>query len=391
MKNQFVKNIRIVTVIILLICFGLLSIQNIYNFAVITDNKVMVEDKDLDTVFTDVENTFREQIKNRNDMVNINGIFQKAINHHVEGNFEFVSDEYGVMHMMQITNDYDTKGFVSEIKQLKKYTDKKNVPLLYVQAPNREMANKESAITDFNVDNETMDEVVAGVKKAGVSVLDIRKKLYEEPHDFALTELFFHTDLHMQTDAEIWMINQVAKYLDDEMKIKIKNRDYLEDMTYYDKKTYEFVGSYSRTYGKYFVKSDMFDIYHPKFETSYTYKMEGDDNITGPGDFNTIMLNGYENNPYDEYTYWVTNYMHFTLPSYTYVNNMQNDVKLLVLTDSIAYRGLAYLSLATNKITILDPRFYGNIDYTKLALENEEYDAVIVIQGNYLIGNELIF
>lgn len=390
MSNIVNKKIRTIITVIVLISFGMLCILNLYKFLSISKQKITSEEgKESTNVFSDIENSFRENVAHRNEMVDMYGIYQRMIGHSVVGNFEYVADEYGILHMINDYTPYQTDNFIEEMKELKEYLDEKNVPLLYVQAPNREIVNNNSLVTEFNLDNETMDIVVAALKDNDISVLDIREKLLEEERNFELSDLFFHTDLHMQTDSEIWMADQVAKQLKNEMEIPINNIEYLEDMSLYTKKTYDFVGNYGRTYGKYFVDKDVFNIYHPNFDTSYEYFVPGSEETHIAGSFEEVLMNGYENQPYDEYTYWVTDYMHFTQPYYTYINNNQEEGKLLVITDSMAYRGLSYLSLTTRQITILDPRFFGEVDYVKLALQ-EEYDAVIVLQGNYLIGVPLI-
>lgn len=390
MSDMINRKIKSVLAIFVFICLGIFCLRNIYSFLSISKQKITSQEaKQSANVFSDIEDAFRENVAYRDKLVDFYGIYQKAIDHMVVGNFEFVADDDGVLHMINNYTPYQTENFIQEMKELKAYTEEKEVPLLYVQAPNREIANGDSSIAEFNLDDETMDTVVTALKDENIPVLDIREKLLEEDRNFELSDLFLHTDLHMQTDSEIWMADQVAKYLKDQMGLPINNMEYLEDMSLYTKKSYEMVGNYGRTYGKYFVNSDTFDIYHPNFDTSYEYYIPDIEGSNLTGSFDEVLMNGYENKSYDEYTYWVTDYMHFTVPYYTYINNNQENGKLLVITDSMAYRGLSYLSLTTKQITILDPRFFGEVDYVKLAMQ-EEYDAVIVLQGNYLIGVPLI-
>ncbi|MEG0961853.1 MAG: hypothetical protein RSF88_03180 [Lachnospiraceae bacterium] len=390
MSFKVIRKIKTMLTIFVLICLGMLCLLNIRNFISIFDKQVTKESLQGDkNVFSDVENTFRESAAYKNNLVDMYGMYHKIMDHTIVGNFEYVADKYGILHMINDYKGYETENFIQEMEKLKAYTEKREIPLLYVQAPNREIANNQGPITDFNIDDETMDTVVNSLQDINISVLDIRKKLLEQERKFELTDLYFHTDLHMQTDAEIWMANQVAQYLAKEMNINISNPSYLEDMSNYTKKSYEFSGNYERTNGKKFVENDIFDIYHPKFETSFIYEIPGTEGSTKMGNFEEVLMHGYEEQPHDEYTYWVTDYMNFGIPYYTYTNKNQNNVKLLVITDSIAYRALSYLSLTTQQITILDPRFYDGTDYTKIALEND-YDAVLVWQGNYLIGVPLL-
>ncbi len=390
MKDR-ISNIRTLTTIIVIFCFAIGLIFNLYKFVILTNQKLTSEDtQNSSNKFSDIENSFRDNIAYRNKMVNLYGIYQKTIGHTIVGNFEYVADEYGILHMINNYSPYQTDNFIQEMSELKTYLEEQNVPLLYVQAPNREIVNDNSVITDFNIDDETMNIVVEALRNNEIQVLDIRDELINDSPEFELSNLFFHTDLHMQTDSEIWMEKQLAIYLQNNMGVNINNMEYLTDMSLYNKVSYNFVGNYGRTYGKYFVDEDKFDIYHPKFDTSFEYYIPGDEATHISGKFEDVLMNGYESQPVDDYTYWVTDFMHFMVPYYTYVNNMQSSGNLLVITDSMGYRGLSYLALTTHQITILDPRFFGGVDYVKLALQEQQYDAVIVLQGNYLIGVPLI-
>lgn len=204
-----------------------------------------------------------------------------------------------------------------------------------------------------------------------------------------LEDLYLHTDRHMQTDAEIWMGNQVARYLQDNLSITIANKEYLSDMNLYDKKTYPMLGNYGRAVGKYFVGLDEFDIYYPKFDTDLEFSLPGREECNRQGEFEQVVLTGYQKVPYDEDTYWVTNFGAFTEPYYKYTNNKQAETKLLIISDSIPYRAFSYLLLTVHEIDILDSPYFDGTDYLSMALE-EDYDAIIVWQGLYLIDTDIV-
>ena len=378
---------KIRTCFILMITFiiAMLCLVNLKRFVTVYEQKKVEGIKEAND-YAEIENAFRENIACKNILINTYGFYQKAINHTIVGNFEYVADEYGILHMINDTDSDDIEGFTKELKELKSYVDKMGLPFMYVQAPNREVVNGDNAaIKEFNIDDFIETKIVEKLQKEDIPVLDLRTRLSVSERTFELTDLFLHTDLHMKTDAEIWMAAQLADYLNAQFDIEVNNPEYLSDMSYFDKKTYKMVGNYARTYGEFFVGSDDFDIYHPKFGTSFQYYIPGRDDSNRNGTFEEIVLNGYENNEYNQYTYWVTNYMHFMEPYYTYINNSQPSVKLLIMTDSIAYRAISQLLLTTQKITILDPRFFGDVDYVKVALQ-DDYDAVIVWQGCYLLN-----
>lgn len=383
------KKMKTCFALIVISILAMLCLANLKQFLVLFEQK-RVEGIEDSSDFAEIESMFRENISGRNILVNTYGAYQKAIKHSIVGNFEYVADEYGILHMINDKSNTDVKNFTKGLVKLKNYADEKELPFVYVQAPNREIVNENNAaIREFNVDDILETRIIEELQNEEISVLDLRTQLQVSERTFELTDLFLHTDLHMKTDAEIWMADQLAEYLDDKFDIKLNNPEYLSDMTYFDKKTYQMVGNYARTYGEYFVGSDDFDIYHPRFETSFQYYIPGKEESYKNGNFDNVVLNGYEDIEYNQYTYWVTNYGHFMEPYYTYINNNQSSGKFLIITDSIAYRAISQLLLTTQKITVLDPRFFGDTDYVKIALQ-DDYDAVIVWQGCYLLDAPFI-
>ena len=342
-------------------------------------------------IFSDIENSFRENVKYHNNLVDMYGVYQRILDRNIVGNFEYVADENGVLHIIneQMLNVLQ---FVEEMKELKTIVEQKGIPLLYLQAPNREFNNRRGIMEEFNSASNTMDILVKELSSLDISVFDSREKFIanENELDFSLADVFFHTDLHMQTDAEIWMIDQFMDYFENETGLYIDDSLCVRDESLFTKQSYEFLGNLGRTNGSYYVGKDMFDMYFPNFDTSFDYIVPYNEVENRTGKFEDILMNGYTNMDVDKYTYFVTNYMRFTKPYYTFVNNKQENVKLLVITDSIAYRGLAYLALMINKLTIVDPRYFNGFDYINLALEENDYDAVIVIQGSYLVQYPLI-
>ena len=376
---------------VVVICiFAVLFAKNIKDFKN-TINIAINEKKEnpisYKSIFDNVEIQFKESLSDRNKWVDLYGEYQKILGNSIIGNFEYVLDQYGIIHMVSEDEaEKNINNFISEIVKLKDICKSINTPLLYIQAPNRECVNENSAVTEFNVDNKVEDTLTNKLQKnTDVDVLDLRKMLNDSDRTFDLKDLFLHTDLHMQTDAEIWMAKKCVDYLALRFGFKIDNNKYLSDMSLYNKKIYPLLGSYGRTVGRKFTKIDSFTIYHPKEETNYTFTVPGDDSIYNVGTFDDIILNGYENTETDEYTYWVTDFGKFSRPIYRYTNNKSTGPKLLIICDSIAYRAISYMTLTCSEITILDPRFFEGEDYLKIALE-DEYDAVLLWQGVYLMN-----
>lgn len=377
---------------IFLLLIGVLFITNIDNFFTIFNAETNAN-KIYEIDYSNIEASFRDKMEFHDTLTNVYGVFQKAIDHTVVGNFEYIADDDGVLHMVNDYSPYQTDHFVNELLKLKNYVEEKSVPIVYVQVPNREISCTNQAINDFNIDDESANYIVDELNKRNFSVLDIRDRLKDESvyKPFNIKDLFFHTDLHLQTDAEIWMASQVAEYLQNELNLNVDNKEYLTDMNNYSKKSYEFIGNYGRTYGDYFVKGDTFDIYHPLFPTYCHSEIPGASPVVREGSFEEAVLNGYEEKPYDNHTYWVTNYGQTTLPYYKYKNlNNPDGLKILVVADSTSYRAWSYLLLTVGEVTVLDPRYFDGTDYIRIAMEDVHYDTVLVWQETFLHWTTLV-
>ena len=320
-----------------------------------------------------IEQTYKDNFAHKTHAENLYGLSQELFGKSLVGNFAMFRDETGMMHMCSYTPN--TESFVDDVITLKDKLTEKSVPLLYVQIPSREEEGYSSYPSGVfnNVANE-IENTITDMKDAGVECLDIGELCKQEnihPHDF-----FFYSDLHLQTDAELWVAEKITDRLEVISDCQF-DRTYL-DKSNYTKETYDFFGNLARQSGKYYATTDEFDMYFPEFGTSLVL----DNNIQGvvrEGSFQETLMNQYtSNDESDEYTYWVTNYLQYTSPYYTIQNNMVHDNRLLIIMDSMCFRTTAYLALASEAITVLDSRFFGETDYLNEVLDNNEFDAVVI-------------
>jgi hypothetical protein len=55
--------------------------------------------------------------------------------------------------------------------------------------------------------------------------------------------------------------------------------------------------------------------------------------------------------------------------------------RLLFIIDSYAFRTASYMSLGAGHVTVIDPRGKGSEEYLRAAMDNGDFDAVIVAAG----------
>lgn len=385
--------IQSIVSVLLVVLIAIMFFINVGRFVLIYNNSTNgIELSQYKQTLQQVEGEFQRDIKYKEKFIDLYGYYKRITGQNIVGNFEYIADDDGVLHMINDKTQENVELTIQQIMQLDSLAKQKEIPFVYIQGPNREIASKGKAWNYLNHDNAVMSQIVSCLVANDVDVIDLRE-LFENSKDATidLEEIFFHTDLHMQTDAEIWASKQVANYLKNEKNLDLTDLEIIYDLNNYKKETYEFIGNYGRNNGALFVGTDKFDIYHPKFETDLSFY----NNVSGEeksGTFEDVLLNGQENCKYDLYTYWITNYLQFQQPSYTIKNNNCTDgVKILIVTDSIAYRSISHLALAAGETTIVDPRFFNGNNYLLDEINKEKYDLVLVWQATFLDGLQFFY
>lgn len=322
-----------------------------------------------------IESQFKENVAGRNQLIDIYGVSLRMIQKNLVGNFEFLRDSDGIMQRFE--ERAQPGEFISSMVDLERRLDRDDIPLVFLQYPDRTENVPLAAQLDFNT--QTDEAILDTLRDSGVDILNFGERMKQDNSAPDKSEFFFHTDVHFSTEGEFWIVKSAAEYLIKEYKMRLTEFDRVFDISQYDVHSYDFLGNSARSAGKYFVGTDCFNCYIPKFETNLLL-IDKDGKQTRNGLFETVAMNGYEQrDDITLYTYWVTNYGHYPEPRYEYQNNLNPfGPKLLVITDSSLLRGTAFLSLACSKVTVVDTRFMKGIPYIEQALNEELYDAVIV-------------
>lgn len=338
---------------------------------------------------TVLESGYNEQFFGKTVLTDIYGLTQRLLNKQLIGNFEFFKDDAGIMHPMASSTYSGEQGeaFAEDVIKLNSILEEKGIPMAYIQIPSREQEGYSAYPSGiFDETREVIDAVLNELKSAGVICLDMGEACRIGEAGFEKEEFFFSTDLHLTTDAELWVGSRMVDFLRETAGCEIDS--FVMDKHNYRKETYSFVGNLSRSSGKFYTRKDEFDIYYPDFETSFSL----DNRIQGTersGSFEQVVMNGLAESDYNDYTYWVVNYLQFTSPYYTIHNNLQSRNRILFIMDSMCFRAVSYLTLGCEEITILDPRFFGGVDYINMVIEENEYDAVILCHESSLLPYSL--
>lgn len=377
---------KVITVIALALVFVFAAV-NFKNFkADMSSVDISWSNENLAAQLSDVESQYQTGFIGRKEFIDLYGVVQHGLNKCIFDNFSFMVDKKGIFHSTEYYT-YDGEGFAAEMASLKDVLDKRGIPLLYVQAPNKEFYNIDPDMETFSYENEIVSGAMKRMEDRNIPMLDMRDRIASD-YTGSLDELFFRTDFHMRTDSELWLANSMEDYLMENYDITFDNQYLLTDMDNYEKKSYPFFGNLSRSVGRLYESPDMFDIYYPKFETDFTVTDWGDASVH-EGDFRSVLMNHYEDDDPNLETYWITDYLRYGSPGYKIKNNLDPDgAKVLVITDSMGYRSFAYMSLTVGELTVADPRYFNGNDYMTKTLLNDDYDIVLVYQAKSLLNEK---
>jgi hypothetical protein len=277
------------------------------------------------------------------------------------------------------------------MQKLKNITQANGIPLLYIQNPAKYLRGYTEFVGEYaDTENAVIDNILRELRDYGIDCIDIREAISQ--NGFPAERVFYHTDGHATTEFEIHVLDKLLTELDklSSGNISFHARKEVLNLDNYTVISKPFLGNFSRSVGKYYTYKDIFNMYVPRFDTKLTVRNHAipSESSYAPeesGSFQEVLLNGSEQNigqdPLD--VYWVINYLQFPSPYYDIFNSNGNK-NFLVIMDSHGLRTAAYLSLLASQTTVVDPRYQGNNNYVAQALETNEYDAVIVIQGDAL-------
>ena len=330
----------------------------------------------------EVENLYKSEFRDKDKFSDLYGISLDLLNKRIVGNFEYVKDNSGIMHSNASANcsEADAEQFLEDMITLKEDLDRRGIPMVYVQIPSRELAGYSDYPSEvFNKTAGVIEKLMVGLDDAGIDTINVGEHCLNAEEAMSQDQFFFKTDIHLTTDAEMWVGKYVADYLNENTTCEI-DKD-IFDVTQYRKESYIFRGNLVKDSGRYFSQDDLFDVYYPNFETSMALdnRLQG---IRKEGEFNDAILN-------EEFgKYWILSYLQWTSPYYKITNDYQAKNNVLMVMDSMCMRMVSYLSIGCHKVTILDTRYFDGIDLIDVALKSEIYDAVVICHQSSLFGHD---
>lgn len=330
-----------------------------------------------------IENGVSSNLFAKNSFVNIYGLtadtFGNTFIRDVDTAYNIVKDNNGQLQF--IANERDDSKAAAEIVSLNESLEAKGIPLLYVQAPLKNIngfTELPAAIIDYS--NSNTDKFKALLEEGGVDVLDLRKNVEEDHLD--KSSLFYKTDHHWRVETAFWAVGETVNTLREDYGIDLDSEGTYTDMASYRQKFFEqsFLGSQGRRVGKYYDGLDDFTLMTPNFDTDYTVTInKSDGSRVREGSFEEAIIDQSLLEEEDVFTNRYAAYFGADYPEVVIENHLADkDLNVLVVKDSFALPYTGFLSTMVSEVRMLDLRYYNDMSIEEY-VEAHDIDVVLYV------------
>lgn len=243
-----------------------------------------------------------------------------------------------------------------------KFLQGKNIPLLYIQAPDK-VSEEDAIASTRNFANRNADNLLAALKRTDVPTLDLRGEIHRQ--GLVHHDLFLKTDHHWKPETGLWAAKVISDQLNASFGFDI-------DTSLYDPERYNYhiqddhLGSAGRLATLAVAAPEPIAFIFPKFKTDLTIRIPSR-NLDERGDFGVTYykeLREYmsqEKNIYDKDYYYT--YLYGSNPVVFVRNNhAAYEKKILVISDSFNWTIAPFLALGVENLDVLNLRhFTGSV------------------------------
>lgn len=247
--------------------------------------------------------------------------------------------------------------------------------LLYVQAPNKVCKEDAdvSGVMDFA--NQNADNLLSGLREAGVPALDLRESLHADGLDHH--QAFFVTDHHWTARTGLWAAGEIASHLNEQFGCTVDPEAL--DPENFEEEIYVnyFLGSQGKKLTLSVAEPEDFSLLYPKYDTALRFQIPSI-GIDLRGDFSIIYnkeaMEGedlYARDPYHAYCYGDRALIRFENET------AREDKKVLLIHDSFADVVQPFLALGLQSFEAMDLRYFNGSLETYI--RQHQPDLVIVM------------
>ena len=277
---------------------------------------------------------------------------------------EDVDPQYSVVKLTDGTVTFinaepkDVTGNGRAVVRLSQALAEREVPLLYVQAPQKLQENDDrlpTGVTDYG--NDYADQVLGVLAENNVATLDLRETLADTGRDWS--SFFFRTDHHWTPEAAFTAHQALAQVLETDYGFTIPEEN--TDSAAFTRTNLSdfFLGSQGKRVGSLYAGVDDIEVWTPNFDTDFTYSIPiYDMERTGPFEESLLFPERIEEkdffngNPY-------TLYAGGDYPMARIYNELSPDrPRIMLLRDSYACVLTPFLALDCGELITVDLRYF---------------------------------
>lgn len=328
----------------------------------------------------EISNTITLNLANRNQWINLNGMFQKGMGKTADLEKDWYRLENGMlMYSLRKDTPEDLNKYANNVAELSQYVEKQGKNFLYVELPYKVQDADEYPAGVPEYGNQNADEILKVLSSKSVHRMDVRDIMKNE--NMKATDSFFRTDQHWKPATALWAAGEISKKLS-QMDSKWKDHPEYRNLNNYRKEHYSdlFLGAIGKKIGSAYAGLDDFDMLIPKFDNQFRYCMPKEKKtVERTGNFKTafIVPENLEKDPFRVNTYAA--YCGGDHPRECVINEkVKNNRHILLVRDSFSCALMPYLSLYTKNVTTLDLRHYKTESLYDYIRNHPEIDTVIV-------------
>ena len=287
--------------------------------------------------------------------------------------------DFGNGYLSHVYPKRDVMSKIMSIEEFYQFCQKREIPLLFVQAPivvSRELEGQNPKLNGYA--NRNADNLVQGLKEKGIRVLDIRDEIERDKIDHQT--LFFKTDHHWTPETALWATGLIAQSLSEISELKFTYNPALLDRSSYNEVVYNNVmlGSEGRLLTLSRVPLENISLFYPKSRTSFEYTIL-DLGIQEQGDFSIMYdLNRFKGSAkYRNEAYWA--YNHGDRAYICIKNQMEplNGKHIVLIKDSFGDTVAPFLAMVSKQLDVIDLRYFtGSV---RGFIKEQRPDAVIIL------------
>ena len=254
----------------------------------------------------EISNTITLNLANRNQWINLNGMFQKGMGKTADLEKDWYRLENGMlMYSLRKDSPEDLHKYADNVVELSRYVKKHGKNFLYVELPYKVQDEDEYPAGVPEYGNPNADEILKVLSSKSVHRMDVRDIMKDK--NMKSTDSFFRTDQHWKPEIALWAAGEISKKLS-QVDSEWKDHPEYRNLNNYRKEHYSdlFLGAIGKKIGSAYAGMDDFDILIPKFDNQFRYCMpKAKKTVERNGNFKTafIVPENLEKNPFRVNTY----------------------------------------------------------------------------------------